>query len=321
VNVRVFTNLHGKPKFENGSEDLAKKYDNALYNNSYRVSFLLSEEKETARRSAEALFPFNETGHGPGVDNPFIRDALARNLIDPHEADLVDDLAPLPPDATAGEIMAAATQSVARVLAHRRAHPRPQRRGPPPKLPPLCRPDKLKLAYDEIGKDDSDPQRVRQVFDGYAEAVEAVYGQRVFAWWRHSKKRIEDVKGYDRLLKAAEALVEKGIAPAAWAHWRLSYAKAHGAARKPWFVTQVFAAGTILKRSGWFRKEYDGPQGVQYKWTQEHLEQLFRHQEAILRWENKRRNPLIGFPKWYAAMRRQETEKGFKDPLACWSKV
>ncbi len=255
-----------------------------------------------------------------------IQHLLSRGTIDEHEATLLaarpDDPSkpPLTFEDGSVDFMALSTwrdPGVQRVLSHRKAHPRPTRVGPPPKLPALCRPHKVKLGYDEIEPDASrGPVLVRRVLEGYEEASSAIHGSRR-AWFKG--KQVKDLVTHAKLLKAARVLRDLGIAPGAWAHWRLDFARQKGL--RVLGPSQVFSAAKIEELAEVFHDTYDGPQGVKLVGSRDHEEQLCRHQEAIALWENKSRRPLVGMPKWYAEIRKKEITRGIADPLVCYMKV
>lgn len=289
------------------------------------VSFPLRGKRDALRADLGSS-PRRE--QSPLMSPQEIQQLLSRGTIDEYEAELLvarPDDPPKPPltfeDGSVDFMALSAWRDpgVQRVLTHRKNHPRPMRVGPPPALPPLCRPHKVKLGYDEIERDvDRGPVLVRRVLEGYEEASSALLGSGR-SWFKQGRSQVKDLVTHAKLLKAARALRDEGIAPGAWAHWRLDFARQKGL-RIPG-PSQVFSAGTVEKLAEVFHDTYDGPQGVKLVGSRDHEEQLLRHQEAIALWENKSRRPLVGMPKWYAQIRKQEITRGITDPLDCYMKV
>ena len=129
---------------------------------------------------------------------------------------------------------------------------------------------------------------------------------------------IQRSKIYPLMLKAAQALIEKDIAPQSWAEWRMAYYKKVGKKCPPMQV--IFASKMILTKSGWFRKSYDSDGLYQSVVTRLNREQLCRTREAH-RFNRGHRNPMLGLPKWYAEMRRDEIEKGAYSPIQFYPRL
>lgn len=327
-NVVTYKNQNGSEK-ANDTKALRNKDDPSIssnYESTRSVSFPLRGKRD-ALRADLGSFPRREQSSLMSPEE--IQHLLSRGTIDEVEAKLLAARPSDPPkpcftfeDGRVDYVsmMRYRDPGVARVLAHRKANPRPSKVGPPPKLPPLCQPHRVKLGYDEIELGlDKGKVLVRRVFEGYEEAASAVLGNR--RNWRawSDGKHAKDLVTHAKILKAARVLRDNGIAPGAWAHWRLDFARKRGM-RIPG-PSQVFVASKIEELVETFHDTYDGPQGTKLMGTKDHQEQLCRHQEAIAIWENKSRRPLVGMPKWYADIRKKEIARGITDPLVCYMKV
>lgn len=132
--------------------------------------------------------------------------------------------------------------------------------------------------------------------------------------WRAGKVYL-----YDKLLGAAHVLADKSIAPIAWARWCMEGSrdaqKAEGKTPTPRPILAVFAESVLAdpRRRAMFYQHNSGQYGHEVQPTTQHLEQLYRMQEARRR--AKGWTYLWGLPTWYVAMRETEIAQGVLDPM------
>ncbi len=124
---------------------------------------------------------------------------------------------------------------------------------------------------------------------------------------------LERWKNFLPLLEAGRKLVDRNIAPQAWAEWAVARCQ-----NKLLPIRQIFIAGHIDSNThrAIFRKESGygyGEGSTAFVPQPAHYEQLYRTQEA-----SRRRRGIthfFGFPPAYVALRKQEIDAGIVDPL------
>lgn len=188
--------------------------------------------------------------------------------------------------------------------------------GPPPTLPPL---DEVPTKSDGAPLiEESWPERYRIEFllSEYRAAHREVFGKDTFSYRKPGS--LVRSKWAPRLAKAAAFMLEKDIAPRAWAIWSMEYSKSKKRKAQP--IAILFALGTLQKRYGWFRRSGHGAAEQTMLISKQHAEQLYRRQEAQKLWRfGSHRRALMGdYADWYIDMRKDEIEKGYSDPLELW---
>lgn len=195
--------------------------------------------------------------------------------------------------------------------------PRRKRNSAPLRLPMLDPvPRELNNMHESLTSDMTDSQLVLRVVRAYNRAHLEVFGEMGHAYAR-SLNSVLRSKFYPQLLAAAKALLEKGHRPQSWACWRMKYYADNSKKCPP--VHVIFGAKIIRSKSGWFRKDYDADAGWKSAPTQENREQFYRRREAVRRHNGQQ--SLVGFPWWYAEMRKDERSRGVECPLSLYPRV
>ena len=164
-----------------------------------------------------------------------------------------------------------------------------------------------------------DENKARLVLEGFRRAVEKVYGQQ---WWHYWKGDLRRAKHFDKLLACAVQLHEHSVPAEHWAIWRLTWFrdKCSAFATKPPPVWMVMSAKTVSERAGWFRKDYDLPRGTVQR-DEAILEQMMRNREASWIWKGMHDAHLRVFPPWYAEKRSREIARGLTKPHDVWPRA
>lgn len=169
-------------------------------------------------------------------------------------------------------------------------------------------PDRVRL-HDH----DSPEERARLLVCAYRKAVREVYDQDYRGFLALDKVGSDLL---DKLIKAADATLDAGVAPDAWAAWRLRYCRDKKRMTKPLPLLAVFAPKFVARAAGWFRKEVavERPFNRPEDFTPEMLAPVYRARESdnimrgVWRW--------LGCAEWYAKMREEEISLGFDHPWA-----
>ena len=177
-------------------------------------------------------------------------------------------------------------------------------------------PEREFVGHAKLDEDLSERQQVTAMVQAFNDAHLEVFGKHGHAFRRAGS--ILRSKVYPLLRKAAASLIEKGIAPQAWAEWRMTYYAKSGKTCPPMQV--IFASKMILSKSGWFRKDYDRPDQYKLVFTRLNFEQLYRSREAH-RYNRGCKNPLLALPRWYVEMRQNEIEKGVYSPIQFYPRL
>ena len=119
-------------------------------------------------------------------------------------------------------------------------------------------------------------ERAAALLKAYRGAVKSRYG--VDPWGARGPAATH--RHYRALVEASEALVERKIAPAAWAAWSCDAWRTFKGGKRPPPIPWVFSAKRIDERAGWFASEESGYTGGKVVAGPKYLELLRRYQAA-----------------------------------------
>jgi hypothetical protein len=119
-------------------------------------------------------------------------------------------------------------------------------------------------------------ERAAALLKAYRGAVKSRYG--VDPWPARGPAATH--KNYRALVEASEVLVERKIAPAAWAAWSCDAWKSFKGGKRPPPIPWVFSAKRVDERAGWFASEESGYTGGKVVAGPKYRELLRRYQAA-----------------------------------------
>ncbi|HYM56030.1 MAG TPA: hypothetical protein VES97_11755, partial [Solirubrobacteraceae bacterium] len=179
--------------------------------------------------------------------------------------------------------------------------------------------------------------KARLVAEGFRDACREVYGRDPYSFasfdWDAARaldkpdvrpaqlpaKEGKQLATYRRFLACAVEMSDHAVPPKHWAIWRLRWVREHNPKFKdaPPPIFMIMAASAVVKRAGWFRKDYNlSDLYPRAKKDPVRFEQHLRNFEAG-RLERGRVSPRLALdgPDWYVEMRKREIAQGITDPM------